>query len=187
MPLCRKLFARLASSALLCVLLLPVAQASQKKAPAKPAAFPHLTAYSLNKARLNLPQDFAGQLDLLLISFRPDQQKQINTWMPVAQALQHTNFDFRWYQLPVSDRENFIFRWWDSSSLRSDDTDPETWPWIVPIYVDTNSFRHSLQIPTNKQVTVLLVNKQGSVLWRAEGAMTPEKRDSLKAAVAAAK
>lgn len=187
MPFCRKSFARLASSAALCALLLPIAFASQKNAPAKPAAFPHLTAYSLNKAKLSLPQDFAGQLDLLLLSFRPDQQKQIDGWMPVAQGLQHTNFNFRWYQMPVSSSENFVFRWWDSSSMRSDDTDPETWPWIVPLYVDKFHFRRSLRIPTEKQISVLLVNKQGNVLWRTEGAITPEKRDSLEAAVAAAR
>lgn len=187
MPFCRKFFVRLLSPVILCALLLPNTGASQRGAPARPAVFPHLTSYSLNKAKLNLPQDFAGRLDLLLISFRPEQQNQIDTWMPVAQGLQHTNFDFRWYQLPVSDRENFVFRWWDNSSMRSDETDPESWPWIVPLYVDTNSFRRSLLIPTDRQICVLLVNRRGEVLWRAEGLMTPDKRDSLKAAVGAAK
>ena len=183
MPFCRKSFVRLASFADLGVLLLPIVYASQKNAPARPAAFPSLTAYSLNKAKLNLPQDFSGQVDLLLISFRPEQQKQIDGWMPVAQALQHTNFNFRWYQMPVSSSENFVFRWWDSSSMRSDDTDPETWPWIVPLYVDKLHFRRSLRIPTEKQIAVLLVNKKGNVLWHAEGAISPEKRQSLIEAV----
>ena len=187
MLLCRKFFVRLLSLVIFCALLLPIARASQRSGPEKPAVFPHLISYSLNKAKLDLPQDFAGRLDLLLISFRPEQQRQIDTWMPVAQGLQHTNFDFRWYQLPVSDRENFVFRWWDNSSMRSDETDPESWPWIVPLYVDAHSFRRSLRIPTDRQISVLLVNKQGNVLWRAEGPLTPDKRDSLKAAVAAAK
>lgn len=187
MPFCRKFFVRLLSLLFLCALFLPIVGASQKSAPPEPAVFPPLTSYSLNKTKLNLPGDFAGRLDLLLISFRPEQQPQIDTWMPVAEGLQHTNFDFRWYQMPVSDRENFIFRWWDNSSMRSDETDPERWPWIVPLYVETHSFRRSLRIGTDRQISVLLVNKQGNVLWRAEGPLTPDKRDSLKAAVAAAK
>jgi hypothetical protein len=180
----RKFAARLGLAAALCAALLPAAYASQKPA-AKPAVFPHLTAYNLSKTKLDLPGDFAGQLNLLLISFRPEQQSQIDSWMPVAQALQHIHSGFHWYQLPVSDSENFIFRWWDNSSMRSDDTDPETWPWIVPLYVNRHHFRRSLQIPTGKQVSVLLVNQQGRVLWRSEGPMTMEKRDSLKAKVAA--
>jgi hypothetical protein len=180
---CTKFFARLA----LCTLVLPAAYAAQNGATSKPAVFPPIATYSLDKTKLFLPRDFAGQIDLLLISFQPEQQTQIDTWMPVAQAFQHTNFNFRWYRLPVSSRENFIFRWWDNSSMRSDDTDPETWPWIVPIYVDKDSFRRSLQISSEHQIAILLVNKQGKVLWHADGPLTPDKRASLTAAVAAAK
>jgi hypothetical protein len=161
--------------------------AAQNGDTPKPALFPALIAYSLDKTKLNLPSDLAGQLNLLLISFQPEQQSQIDTWMPLAQAFQHTNFDFRWYRMPVSSRENFIFRWWDDSSMRSDETDPEAWPWIVPLYVNKDSFRRDLQIPTEHQVAVLLANKQGRILWRAEGPLTADKRASLSAAIAAAK
>ncbi|HTV04547.1 MAG TPA: hypothetical protein VME86_04200 [Acidobacteriaceae bacterium] len=172
-----------AACAILSAIALPAA--AQNK-PSAPTVFPTLSTYNLAKAKLSLPSDFAAPLDLLLISFKPEQQTQINTWMPAAQALQHTNFDFRWYRMPVSAGENIIFRWWDNASMRSDETDPETYPWIVPLYVDVDSFRRSLQIPTTHEIAVLLVNKQGRVLWRAEGPMTPEKRTSLAAAVSAA-
>lgn len=151
------------------------------------AAFPPLSAFNLAKAKLNLPSDFAAQLNLLLISFQPEQQTEIETWMPVAQALQHTNFDFRWYRMPVSASENFVFRWWDNSSMRSDETDPESYPWIVPLYVDITSFRRSLRIPTTHAISVLLVNRQGQVIWRAQGPMSPAERSSLIAAVAASR
>jgi hypothetical protein len=164
---------------------LPVARASQNSGAAK-GAFPTITTYNLAKAKLDLPGDFAAPLDLLLISFQPEQQTQIDTWMPLAQALQHTNFNFRWYRMPVSSPEFFVFRWWENASMRSDETDPETYPWIVPLYVDIDSFRRDLQIPGTHQIAVLLVNKQGRVLWQTAGPLTPEKRASLNAAVAAA-
>jgi hypothetical protein len=183
-----KFLARLAPRTVLCAIfllaVLPVARAAQNKPAPGAAVFPDLTTYNLDKVRLNLPSDFAAPLDLLLISFQPEQQMQVNTWMPVAQALQHTNFNFRWYRMPVSSSENFIFRWWDNASMRSDETDPETYPWIVPLYVDVDSFRRSLQIPAVHQIAIRLVNKQGRVLWSADGPLTPQKRDSLEAAVA---
>lgn len=182
MPVCRRIFASLAAV----VLLVPTAFGSQKPAP-KPAVFPHLTAYSLAKTKLDLPGGFAGQIDLLLVSFAPEQKNQVDSWMVVAQGLQHTNFSFHWYELPVSSSEIWVFRWWDNSSMRSDETDPEMWPWIVPLYVDKDSFRHSLHIPGEKQIAVILVNRQGTVLWQTEGAMTPAKRASLMAAVGSAK
>lgn len=165
----------------------PAFPAMAQNSAAPSAVFPTLSTYNLAKAKLNLPSDFAARLNLLLISFKPEQQTQIDTWMPVAQALQHTNFDFRWYRMPVSAGENIVFRWWDNASMRSDETDPETYPWIVPLYVDVNNFRRSLRIPTTHTVAVLLVDKQGHVLWRAEGPMTVKERSSLIAVVSAAK
>jgi predicted transcriptional regulator len=167
----------------LCILLLPLAQALQGTEQRKPAVFPTISSYSLDKNKVNLPADLAGQMNLLLISFRPEQQKEVETWMPVAQALQHTNFNFRWYRLPVSERENAIFRWWENSSMRSEETDPETWPWIVPLYIDKAAFRNALQIASEHDIVVLLIDKQGHVLWRASGAMTPSDRAALTAAV----
>jgi len=150
----------------------------------QPAIFPSIVSYALDKNKISLPSDLAGQFNLLLISFKPEQQKQIDTWMPLAQALQHTNFNFRWYRLPVAEHENAIFRWWENSSMRSEETDPETWPWIIPLYVDKLQFRSALQIPNEKNVIALLIDKQGHVLWRASGSLTAEERASLTAAMA---
>jgi|HubBroStandDraft_1064217.scaffolds.fasta_scaffold350705_1 hypothetical protein len=169
----------------LCLMLLPLAHAMQSGDTQKPVVFPSILSYSLDKSKVNLPGDLEGKANLLLISFEPEQQKDIETWFPVAQALQHTNFDFRWYRLPVSSRENFVFRWWENSSMRSDETDPETWHWIVPLYVNKDDFRHALDIPNEHDIVALLTDKQGRVLWRASGGMTPQKRLSILAAIAA--
>jgi hypothetical protein len=170
----------------LCGLAFSLAYAGQGNEQPKPVIFPAITSYSLDKAKVNLPEGLAAQIDLLLISFEPEQQKQIDTWMPAAQALQHTHFNFRWYRLPVSARQNFVFRWWTNSSMRSDETDPETWPWIIPLYVDRDEFRNALQIPNEREVVALLIDRQGHVLWRASGALTPASRGSLISAVASA-
>jgi hypothetical protein len=163
---------------LVCCALPPLGGAQ----PAKQAAFPTVTSYSLDKQKVTLPNGLEGQTNLLLLSFKEEQQGDINSWMPAAQALQHLNFQFRYYQIPVAEKENFIFRWWESSSMRSDQTDPETWHWIVPLWVDRHKFFASLDIPNDKQVVVLLIDRQGHVLWRAAGPMTPDKRTALMAA-----
>ncbi len=145
----------------------------------KQATFPPVTSYSLDKERITLPGEAQGQINLLLLSFREEQQNDINSWMSTAEALQHLNFQFRYYQLPVAEKENFIFRWWETSSMRSDQTDPEALHWIVPIWVDRKKFFQSLDIPNDKQVVVLLVDRQGKVLWRSSGPMTGDKRTAL--------
>jgi hypothetical protein len=170
----------------LCFILLPASRASQQSGTSGGAVFPAISTYSLDKAKLNLPADFEGKVNLLLISFEAEQSKDIDTWMPLAQALQHMNFQFRYYKLPVSAPENMIYRWWDSSSMRGAETDPETWPWIIPLYTNKESFRRSLNISSEKEIVPLLVDKSGHVLWRTSGRLTPEKKSSLMAAVATA-
>jgi hypothetical protein len=174
---------RYAAQIALCLLILPRAHTAQSSEPQKPVVFPGILSYSLDKAKVVLPNDLEGKLNLLLISFEPEQQKDVETWLSAAQALQHTDFNFRWYRLPVSNRENFVFRWWENSSMRSDETDPETWHWIIPLYVNKDEFRRVLQIPNEHDVVALLTDKQGHVLWRGNGPMTSQKRLSLLSAV----
>jgi hypothetical protein len=169
---------------LVALLLFSALTSLQAAQTQKPATFPTVSGYNLNKDKVLFPSGMQGQMDLLLVSFAPEQQKEIDSWLPAAQALQHTNFQFRWYELPLASKENFIFRWWETSSLRSDQTDPESWPWIVPLFVDRHKFQQDLAIPNEKQAVALLVNRQGQILWRASGPMTPDKRASLMAAAA---
>ncbi|HEX3436721.1 MAG TPA: hypothetical protein VHT24_08120 [Pseudacidobacterium sp.] len=166
--------------------LLPGARAIQENDSPKPTVFPALSAFSLDKAKVNLPADFAGKANLLLISFQPEQAKDIETWMPFAQALQHMNFNFRYYKMPVSNPENMIYRWWDTSSLRSVESDPESWHWVVPLYINKEDFRRSLNIPNEKDIVALLTDKNGQILWRAAGPFNDDKKASLTTAVAAA-
>ncbi len=163
------------------VLALPASQGPELQK----AGLPSVTAENLAKYKVSFPEGMAGKLDLLLITFQREQQSQVDSWMPVAQGLQHSYYDLRYYILPVSGRENILSRWWDNASLRSDQTDPESWPWIVPLYLDKDAFRRSLQIPNEKRAVVLLVDRQGKVLWRGYGAETQANREALMAAVAA--
>jgi hypothetical protein len=167
-----------------CAVALALASALPSAASqgAQTAVFPSVTSWGLDKQKVTLPAGMEGQTDLLILSFALEQKKDVDSWMPAAQALQHTNFQFRYYQLPIAQRENFVFRWWETSSMRSDESDPVAWHWIVPLFVDRPKFLKDLDIPNDKQVVVLLVDRQGHILWRASGAMTEDKRAALMAA-----
>jgi hypothetical protein len=140
--------------------------------------FPTITAQALDKSSITFPSQLQGKLNLLLLSWARDQAPNA-----VAQALLHSDLSLRVYRIPVNDPENFLFRWWDSASLRTDETDPELLHWIVPIYTDKAKLRRALNIPANDhQVLVLLVDRSGRVLWKSQGPSTPSSRQSLRAA-----
>ena len=150
--------------------------------PSGPLVFPTVSAYNLDKIHVTLPADFDGDRNLLLISFTSEQAPVLATWNSVAQAIEHTQPRFRVYHLPVSATRNMLYRWWDNASLRANQSDPELWRWTVPLYIDVAAFRSSLAIPDANQAVVLLVDRQGRVLWRATGPASPEQRASLLAA-----
>ena len=53
----------------------------------------------------------------------------------------------------------------------------------ITLYVDKPAFRRALELPHEEDIYVLLVDREGKVFWRAEGAFAPEKGESLAAAL----
>lgn len=149
--------------------------------------FPPETSYSLAKTKVALPQDFAGQLNLLLISFEREQQRDIDTWKPLATDLQRSRPDLRTYMLPVFPHENMLYRWWLALSLRSDVQSAADLEFTVPLYVNKGQFRQALGIASEKQISILLTDRSGHVLWRETGPMDDRKKAALSAFVAASK
>jgi hypothetical protein len=146
-----------------------------------PVRFPAVTAYSLAKTKITLPADLRGKQNLLVLSFDVSQSPEVDRWLREAQSLEHLHEDLRYYVLPVSGRENDLYRWWQNSSMRGNYSDPQEWPWIVPLYVNRKQFRSALQIADDRSVVVLLTNQQGDVLWRTNGKLTPAKQAALMA------
>jgi hypothetical protein len=66
--------------------------------------------------------------------------------------------------------------------MRSDQSDPETLHWIIPLWVDRKKFFDDLAIPNEKQIIALLIDRQGRIQWRATGPMTPDQRTALMTA-----
>ena len=45
------------------------------------AHFPNVKAANLEKRNFNLPADFEGERNLLLVAFEREQQKDVDTWL----------------------------------------------------------------------------------------------------------
>ncbi len=160
---------------------LPGFRASSAPLNVQPGTLPTLAAEALDGTPITLPTGLAGQRNLLLLSWARDQSPQLETWTAVAQALQHTQFDFRIYHLPVSAPENFIYRWWDTASLRAAETDPEQLHWSIPLYTDKAQLHQAVGGSPSEEhaILVLLVDRGGHILWKAQGPSTAATRASL--------
>lgn len=166
------------------VLLLPAAGRLMAAMPqaAPTLQFPTLTADAMDKTTVTIPTQLEGRQNLLVLSWARNQQAQSDSWTPVAQALQHLHPDARAYTVLVSTPENILYRWWDNASLRAAQSDPELQHLTLALYTDTTALRQAINIPDEHEVSVLLVDRSGHILWKSEGALTEPGRNALLAA-----
>jgi hypothetical protein len=143
-----------------------------------PAVLPSVTAYALDRSKVTLPADFAAPLNLLILSFQPDQESVVEGWLPVVNPGATPEIVQTWH-LPISQRENGLYRWWLNASLRGSLPPSQPRRYTVPLYVNEPQFLRSLQVYSEKEVVLLLTDKTGRVLWRASGAVTDGKRTAL--------
>jgi predicted transcriptional regulator len=67
--------------------------------------------------------------------------------------------------------------------MRAGIPDPVARERTITLYLDKSAFRQALRLLHEDDIHVLLLDRQGRVLWSAEGAFTPEKGESLSAVV----
>ncbi|HET9087206.1 MAG TPA: hypothetical protein VFN53_06775 [Acidobacteriaceae bacterium] len=160
------------------------AQQDAKLAPAPDLGlFPAMQAANLNDTHFTLPQNFGGQLNLIVISFAREQQHTVDSWLPAARQLEATHPAFRYYELPTMSRENLFYRWWFNAALRSNTTDKDLRSRILPAYVNKHKFLRSLHVRNDKKVIVILVDQSGRVYWKSDGPYTEQKGQALLAAM----
>ena len=173
------LFATAARALLSTLLLGTMGAGNMPQSDANSARFPKLTATNLENREFHLPQDFAGERNLVLIAFQRDQQKSLDTWLREMPRFQQADAGFQYYELPTIDRLNGLARWFIDSGMRRGIPDKNARARTITLYIDKKPFEESLQLPTEQTVYALLVDRSGKVLWRAEGPFDESKGEGL--------
>lgn len=146
--------------------------------------FPKVTGSNLDRQRVNLPQELEGEQNLVLVAFQQWQQAQVDTWIPFARQLEGSHAGLRYYELPTIQRLNILARTFINEGMRAGIRDAVARERTITLYLDKDRFREALQIPHEDEIYVLLIDREGQVLWRAEGVHTQEKGESLEATLA---
>jgi len=149
------------------------------------AHFPTVKASSLENRELTLPGDFDGARNLVLVAFEREQQKNVDSWLHKMSQFEELDTDFRYYELPTIERMNAFMRWFIDSGMRRGIPDRKARERTITLYLDKKLFCDALAISDQKRIYALLVDRQGNVLWRAEGDYDEDKAASLKSALEA--
>jgi hypothetical protein len=142
--------------------------------------FPTIRASNLEGKDFTLPEDFEGRWNLLFVAFERHQQEDVDTWLPHARQLCEADSSLRFYELPTIRRGNPIMRWMINRGMASGIHDPQARAATITLYLDKTEFRLSLAIESEGEITVLLVERDGSIRWRSTGTWSADKEESLR-------
>jgi hypothetical protein len=143
--------------------------------------FPSVTGHDLNGRTLQLPKDLAGDVDLLFIAFVRGQQADVDTWKNFADAAQKNHPNLKVYEVPVLARGISLMRGFIDGGMRNAIKTDAARAATVTLYIDKEQFRHALDIPSEDRITVLLIKRDGTVLWKATGPYDAAKPPDIDA------
>lgn len=151
----------------------------QPSAPAGIHRFPSVESSNLEKRAVKLPQDFAGERNLVLIAFQRGQQKDVDTWLREMKQFEEADSALRYYELPVISHLNAFTRWCINNGMRGGVSTHEQRERTITLFLDKEPFRTVLGLPDEKRIYALLLDREGNVIWRAEGTYDQAKGSSL--------
>lgn len=131
--------------------------------------FPSVEGSNLEGERFTLPSDFKGELNVVLVAFKREQQIDVDSWMPFLKSVGERRRDLRIYELPTLGRRYRLMRPFIDGGMRRGIPDAAVRAATITLYIDKAPFRESLRLRDEEHISVLLVDRKGRVFWRAEG------------------
>jgi hypothetical protein len=145
--------------------------------------FPRVTGSNLNGKTVELPKELKGKLNIVVIAFIRGQGAQIAEWVPSLNDLVKSNSDLAWYELPTLSATYLPSRPSIDGGMRAAILENDSRERTITLYLGKKEFMQSLNIPHEDTIYILLINKSGQVIWRAENGFTEQKFNNLKETV----
>ena len=145
--------------------------------------FPTVSGFNLNRQELEFPRDFRGDLNLLFVPFLQPQQFVVNTWIPLADELEAIFPELAYYELPTIDTLPALSRTFINEGMRAGIPNAKARERTITLYIDTARFMRAIGIPTKNDVHILLIDRQGGILWRTTGSFDAAKGGELAQAL----
>lgn len=145
-----------------------------------PNSFPEMTGIDLLGHARKIPQDFAGEHQLVAVAFEREQQAQVDTWIAAAEVLTKDFAGLRFYELPIIYEVNPVYRTWINNGMRAGIPSEKARKRTITIYTDRERLLEMMNLKAD-QIYVFLLDESGQMLWQAKGPANEDKILALKA------
>jgi hypothetical protein len=105
----------------------------------------------------------------------------VDTWIPFAQEAEAVFPGFIYYELPTIYEMPVLSRTFINEGMRAGIPDQTARERTITLYLDKVNFKSALEIPNEDDIYLFLVDREGEILWRDQGAFTQAKAESLLA------
>lgn len=129
---------------------------------------------------MRVPDDLAGNLNLVFVAFLMRQQRDVDTWLEQLGDIEARAQGLAVYEVPVMRRYPQLVRDWADNGMRSGIRDPETRSHTVTVYTDRARFLKQAGLENVSQILVTLLDSNGLVLWSHEGPPTRTSMSGLE-------
>lgn len=142
--------------------------------------FPTITAENLNKEKITLPDDLAGEPALVLIAYQRQQQENVNTWLDRIDEIKAAIPGVRIIETPtISSMKWGWFSGFIDGGMRSGIPDTQARARTITLYTDVSKFNDALGIESTKTIYAVLLDDKGRVIQMVEGDYNDEKITKL--------
>lgn len=147
--------------------------------------FPKVTGINLNGQSVEIPSDLPGHPRIVVTAFEQAQQADVDTWLNALSPDLAAAPTLRIFELPVIYTGTAAFRFWVNNGMRSGVTAPDARERTITVYTEREAFFRELQV-RQESISTFLLDRTGTIRWRADGPATEELLQSLRGAIAAA-
>ena len=140
---------------------------------------PTLNVKRLDQRRVVLPQELPAERTLALVAFKSSHREEIRSWIRGLRL--HQDPAIAWFKMPVlsdpgsesarSDIESVLLARHPAESDRSR---------LLPVFTDRDAFIRAAGLSGAEHAWVLVLDRDGKVLARAEGRFDQDKAQALR-------
>ncbi len=134
--------------------------------------FPQVSGINLQGKTLQMPAAFNSKLNVVIVAFKREQQKDVDSWL--AYLPQLTNENISVYELPIIYELNMLKRAWVNNAMRFGVKGETSRSHTITVYTNREKFFEIMKMQEDK-IYVLLIDDKGKILSRIEGVADDKK------------